>query len=69
MTDTTTPKAAPKAPKATNPAETLTAAIENLVAAAAAYAASDTSMTTHEFTSAGFRVVYMGEQLQKLIRA
>ena len=68
MTDTTTTKAATKAPKAT-PAETLTAAIENLVAAAAAYAAADETNTTHEFAAAGFRAVYMGEQLSKLVRA
>jgi len=57
-------KAQPKVAPPT-PSETLSAAIQNLVAAAETYAASEAS-TTHSFTADGFRVRFAGGQLLNL---
>lgn len=53
---------------AATPAQALQAAVDALVVAAEAYAASD-GTTTHSFTAGAYRVRFQGEQLLKLERA
>lgn len=59
-------KASAQAPA--TPGEALQAAVDNLVAAAQAYAAAD-GTTTHSFSAGAYRVRFQGEQLLKVERA
>lgn len=68
MTDTMTTTKSKAAKANLTPAEALTAAVEALVDAAGAYAASD-SVDTRAFTAGDYRVRFQGEQLLRVERA